>query len=342
VRGALPRVRPRPPTDLPASRHFRGTGRAYLNTTLLDAREDVQVVFKSSRFGTWSHGYEANNSFLLWAYGQRLLIRSGRRDMYGSEHHRRWMWSTRSVNNITVDGHGQVPHSMSSKGRIVAFATTPTLDAVVGEAGEAYRVSVGRGQPERRLLNRFTRAILFVKPDLVIVYDRLTAPQPHRYEYWLHAVNRFDVADQRRIRLRCEDVLCEIDFLRPRGLTFRQTNQYDPNPRPRVKLREWHLTAIPPEKARRTEFVVLYRPHRASEPVPTQARLTSIPGGYLLRAAIRGGQVLVLLPTDDGATLRAAGLESRGGDIVIHRLRADGTAVQTLRVPSRAQARQDR
>ena len=33
----------------------------------------MQVVFKSSPMGTRSHGNAANNSFVLWAYGQRLL-----------------------------------------------------------------------------------------------------------------------------------------------------------------------------------------------------------------------------------------------------------------------------
>jgi len=91
IRGTLPQVEPKEPDDLPSSRLFRGTGQAYLNSTIRDANDDVQVVFKSSPFGTQSHGYEANNSFLLWAYGQRLLIRSGYRDIYGSDHHRNWM-----------------------------------------------------------------------------------------------------------------------------------------------------------------------------------------------------------------------------------------------------------
>ncbi len=81
VRGTLPKVEATPPDDLPASRLFRGTGLAVLNTTLRHADQDVQVIFKSSPMGTQSHGYEANNSFLLWAYGQRLLLRSGYRDM---------------------------------------------------------------------------------------------------------------------------------------------------------------------------------------------------------------------------------------------------------------------
>lgn len=329
IRGALPDLQPQEPKDLPTSRHFRGIGQAYLNSTLLDADDDVQVVFKSSPFGTQSHGYEANNSFLLWAYGERLLIRSGYRDIYGSEHHRDWMWSTRSVNNITVDGHGQVPHSAASQGRIVAFKTTAAIDVVVGEAGEAYRTDPK--DDKSRLLDRFTRAILFVKPELVIVFDRLEARQESTYEYWLHAVNEFQADDPRRIEVRAGDVVCPISLLAPEGLTLRQTNQYDPNPRPRIKLREWHLTATTPQPAGKVEFVAVMRPHRKGERVPEQGELKKIDGGYLLKAAVSDGEVVALLPTSDSAAIAGDGLKSTG-EIVVEKRTRQGERVETVRV----------
>ena len=61
------------------------------------------------------------------------------------------------------------------------------------------------------------------------------------------------------------NVVCDIDFLTPTGLTFRQTNEYDPKPRPRFKMKEWHLTAETPDKKKRMEFVTIYRPHRIGD-----------------------------------------------------------------------------
>ncbi|HUT94553.1 MAG TPA: DUF4962 domain-containing protein, partial [Thermoguttaceae bacterium] len=312
IRGTLPKVEPREPDDLPSSRLFRGTGQAYLNSTIRDADDDVQVVFKSSPFGTQSHGYEANNSFLLWAYGQRLLIRSGYRDIYGSDHHKRWMWSTRSVNNITVDGHEQGRRTAAAKGRITAFQTTPAIDVVVGEAGDAYVGEKTDDNPQGKVLDRFTRAILFVKPELIVVFDRLVARRPSRFEYWLHALNEMAVTDQHDVEVCAGDVVSAIDFLAPEGLTFSQTDQYDPNPRPRIKLREWHLTATTPAKSKAIEFVTIMRPHRAGEKVPGEAKLRRIDGGYVLTAALTDGRVVALLPTDDSATLTAEGLETPG------------------------------
>ena len=303
IRGALPKVQARPPDELPASRLFRGTGQAYLNTTLKNAGEDVQIIFKSSPFGTQSHGNEANNSFALWAYGQRLLVRSGHYDLYGSEHHRNWVWSTRSVNNITTNGQGQRKRTAEATGKIIGFKTTPTMDIVVGEAGQAY---------EDAILERFTRAIIFVKPELVVIYDRLEAKEPSTFEYWLHAINRISVEDQHNIRVQNDDVICDIDFFTPSDLTFKQTNEYDPNPRPRIKLREWHLTATTPEKSKRTEFVTLYRPHRTRDTLPKDAILRQIEGGYTLKVKLSDGEFVTILPTDDKAILQTEGLKSKG------------------------------
>jgi len=75
VRGALPRVEPESPADLPDSRLFRGTGLAMLNTDIIDAKNDIFIEFKSSPFGSHSHGYDAQNSFVLYAYSPALLRR---------------------------------------------------------------------------------------------------------------------------------------------------------------------------------------------------------------------------------------------------------------------------
>jgi hypothetical protein len=319
IRGALPKVESKPPDGLPSSRLFRGTGQAYLNSDITSADKSVQVVFKSSPFGTQSHGNEANNSFVLWAYGKQLLVRSGHYDSYGSAHHSNWVWSTRSVNNITVNGRGQRKRTPNARGEIVGFKTTPSMDIVVGEAGQAY---------EDNILDRFTRSILFVKPELVVVYDRLEAKKPSTFEYWLHAVNKIDVMDQHSIKVQNDDVVCDIHFLTPLDLTFKQTNEYDPKPRPRFKLHEWHLTATTPEKNKNMEFVTIYVPYRVGERVLYEAGLEKIEGGYALNVKLHNKEFAAVLPTDDRATLKAHGLTSKGA--IKCRLKRAGRPVEIL------------
>lgn len=326
IRGSLPELEPQPPDDLPSSRVFRGTGQAALNSTLLDARDNVQVLFKSSPFGLQSHGYDANNSFLLTAYNQRLFVSSGRRDIHGSDHHVQWMWSTRSVNNITVNGIGQLPHSPATKGEITAFVTTPEIDAVEGEAGDCYRDP----ESDDLLLDRFTRTVLFVKPELVIVYDRLVAKRPARFQYWLHSPEKMHLGDN-RLQVQMGDVVCPVQFLAPSGLRMAQTDQYDPNPRPRVSIREWHLTAETPEPKRAVEFVTVYRPHKDGSDVGQGAALETVEGGYILRAATGDGEIIALLPTDDSTDLTVGNLRTQG-DVVVRRTFDDGRPAETVLV----------
>ncbi|MEE2754589.1 MAG: DUF4962 domain-containing protein, partial [Candidatus Latescibacterota bacterium] len=234
IRGALPKVVPKSPEDLPTSRLFRGVGQAYLNTNILDALDNVEIVFKSSQLGTQSHGYESNNSFLLYAFGERLLIRTGRRDSYGSEHHKEWMWHTKSVNNITVNGEGQGRRTASSVGEVTRFHASQSIDFVEGEAGQAYE---GR-------LDRFTRRILFLKPDVIVVYDVVSAPEPSSFEWRLHAPTEMILGDA-SANVVNGAAACMVDFLWPENLNLSQTDKFDTPPRPRIKLVEYHLTNTP-------------------------------------------------------------------------------------------------
>jgi len=313
VRGVLPKVEPKPPTDLPSSRCFRGIGQAMLNTNLLDAKQNVEVIFKSSPFGSQSHGYEANNAFLLYAFGERLLIRSGRRDIHGSKHHRLWMHNTKSTNCVTIDGGSQIRHVASAGGKITRFHTSDAFDYVCGEAGQAYG----------KLAKRFDRHILFVKPELIVIFDRLETPAPSRFEWWLHALDEMAVGGQRDITVSSGSARCRVSFLAPQDLKIAQTSRFDPPPRPRVKLTQWHLTASTPEPAETCEFVTLIRPYRANETPPTRASIDKTAYGYSVEAALSSGKVVVRLNAKDGAALSLDDVRAKG-DVVAVRFGADG------------------
>ena len=272
------------------------------NTDLEDARNNVEVIFKSSPFGSHSHGYEAQNSFLLYAFGERLLIRSGRRDIHGSAHHRRWMHHTKSVNSITVNGEGQLPNSREAVGEILDFHTSAGFDYVAGEAGPAY---AGR-------LDRFTRRILFVKPEVIVIFDTLLAPEPARFEWRLHAPVEMAVRHQRDVRVVNGGASCRVSFLWPEGLELSQTDRFDPPPRPRIRLVEYHLTATPSAPARERTFVTVLRPHRSGETLKGEAELVEIEGGYAVTVPLASGRATVLLQPKGGRVLSGAGLRTDG------------------------------
>lgn len=237
----------KPASELPTSAVFRDVGIAALNTDLGDATKNVQVLFKSSPFGRQSHGYNANNAFLLHIKGQPVFICSGRRDVHGSPHHTRWMWDTKSDNAILVNGEGQRKHRADATGAITGFHTSATVDYVAGEAGPAYDN-----------LNRWTRHILFLKPDIIVIHDVLEAPEPSTYQWLLHAPGAFEIGEQ-RASWNGTPGSAEVRFLYPAGLTVTQHNQFDPPPADwaKFKLDEWHLTAATTDKQARQQFLTL-------------------------------------------------------------------------------------
>ena len=162
----------------------------------------------------------------------------------------------------------------------------------------------------------------------MVVYDRLEAKEASTFEYWLHAINKINVKNQHEVQVRNDNVVCDVDFLAPSGLSFKQTNEYDPNPRLRIKMREWHLTAMTSEKKKRMEFVTLYRPHRIEGKVPDEASLEQKKGGYALKVRLSDGNLEALLPTDDSASLVAFGLVSKGA--IKCRLKRDGKSAEVL------------
>jgi hypothetical protein len=279
IRDSKPPVKAKPPIDLPSSRCFRGVGQAYLNSNLLDATKNIEILFKSSPFGSQSHGYDAQNSFQIYAFGKPLFISTGRRDNYGSPHHRNWMWQTKSTNCITVNGTGQIPHSPEATGRIVDFHTSERFDYVTGDAATAYG---GR-------LTRFKRRILFIKPELIVVYDTLSAREPSLFEWHLHSPVKMSIAGQHDIRVVTDDAACRVDFLWPENLVLRQSDSFDPPPRERIQLTEYHLTAgtLLPVEAR--FFITVFRIGRHDDFDDDTTELKEIEGGFQVTAPLSGG-----------------------------------------------------
>jgi len=269
------------PTDLPSSKSFPDTGLAVLNSNLSGGRENVQVHFKSSPFGTQSHGYNANNAFLLNVNGERALIRSGRRDIYGSPHHSKWMWNTKSDNAILVNGEGQRKHTADAQGRITHFETTPERDVVVGEAGGAYDN-----------LDRWTRSICFYKPDVIVIHDVLEAPEPSSYQWLLHAEAEFAI-EGNTASVAAKGGSVHTQWLYPENLAITQTNEFETPPHEwaNFKLDEWHLTGETPDKAAKQEFITVISVGEEA----VEASIAEKDGGHEISVNANGREITLTL-----------------------------------------------
>ena len=249
------------PVDLPQSKVFHGIGVASLHTTLLNARDDVHFLFKSSPFGSQSHGHNPQNTFQLNAYGEALLTTCGYRDLHGSKFHYGWVHSTVAHNGVLVNGEGQVKHVAGPLGRIVAEQLGPKFDYIAGDATPAYG---GR-------LTRALRHVVFVKepgqksPPILVLYDDLEAKEPSTFQFMLHALKPFNM-DQANAQLVAEQPKAGVvvKYLAPEPLKFRQWDGFEPPPTKEFP-NQWHVEAGTVEKRKSLRMFTVMVPYRTGE-----------------------------------------------------------------------------
>jgi hypothetical protein len=248
----------RAPGDLPVSKVFRGIGVASLHTTLLDARDDVHFLFKSSPFGTQSHGHNPHNSYQLNAYGEALLTTCVYRDLHGSRFHYEWAHSTRAHNAVLVNGEGQIKHTAAPHGKISDYRFTPQYDYVAGDAAPAYG--------DR--LKRFRRQVAFVKGlrPVLVIYDDLAATQPSTFQFMLHGFKPFSVDEAARaVKLEQTRAGVVARYLSPVALGFRQWSGFDPPPNKEFP-EQWHVEAGTLEKREEMGMLTVLVPYRKGQP----------------------------------------------------------------------------
>jgi hypothetical protein len=245
----------RPPADLPQGKLFPDIGWVAMHSDLSDPN-DVMLMFKSSQFGSFNHSHADQNSFVVYGYGEPLLIDSGYYDWYGSPHHQEFTIQTRSHNTVLVNGEGQAARDITSRGKIVDYFGSPAVDYTVGDATEAYK---GK-------LTNFTRRILYLRPDSFLIVDELEAPEPSTFTWAMHAENEMKLdPSKQEVTVTRGGARCLVKFLTPQTLKFEQTDQFNPTTS-RNSPNEWHTSVSTTEKTKRCRFVTFVRPCPASEP----------------------------------------------------------------------------
>lgn len=291
-----------PPDDLPESRAFYDAGIAVLNTNLHDGKNNTQIHFKASPFGRQSHGYNANNAFLLNISGEPIFVRSGRRDIHGSPHHYQWMHHAKSDNIVLIDGEDQKRHTADSTGYISEFYTSTSLDVVVGEAAASYP-----GQ-----LNRYTRRIFFLKPGHVIIHDIIESKKPGKAHYYLHSPYEFDPVHPQIQQLKGAPSKVFSVFLYPQQWTATHTNEYDvpPHEWANFNFPEWHMTAITQEESEKHQIISALVLNGDSLQMPLELE----PRGerFAFELQTESGPIQFLLSPEDFA-IQGPGIDYRSG-----------------------------
>ncbi len=217
------------------------TSRSYPTTGVVTMRSgwDDQATFVGLKSGSSAVGHSQldANSFVVSSRGERLLIDEGiwpyGHDLgfFDSGGGKRWNFDgngTIGHNTLMVDGEGQ-RYGADYPGRIVSFDGSEEVDVTVADATAAYG---GR-------LKQYLRTLAFLKPDVLLVYDRVSSEEPRLFEWLFH--HRADVSgDERLTEFTRNGVTLSLTRVIPehmecwrmsdvkRTSTYTESNQFQP------------------------------------------------------------------------------------------------------------------
>ena len=237
------------PAGTPAATFFPSTGWAAMHSALADAAR-TSVYFKSSRFASYNHSHADQNSLVVAAGGAPLALDSGHFDGYQTPHWWQWYKQTRAHNAITYDGgQGQRVYELDGygPGSVTRFEHTAAYDIVQGDATAAYGGA----------LTDVRRSVLYLRPDRILVYDRLASATPRTWEWNIHAAQQMSVPGTDAIRIDQGGQRLCVDLLAGPGTAFTQADQWSTEPL--AGARQWHGTFASTQALPAAEFVALLR-----------------------------------------------------------------------------------
>lgn len=233
------------PPGTPDSAWFPSVGWVAMHSSLADHNR-TSVFFKSSPYGSYNHSHADQNSFVVNARGRRLAIASGYYDDYGTAHWKDWYKQTRAANAITFDGgQGQGYHDKAAAGEVTRFGSGNGYDYAIGRAEKAYQGKLSLAR----------RAIVYLRPDIVIVHDELASETPRSWEWNIHAVNRMQAVSPTHVTIRNGPAQMCVEMVSAPEVEFAQGDQF--TARPSSGANQWHGSFTTLRKSPSAEFVVV-------------------------------------------------------------------------------------
>lgn len=196
-------VRPEVPAPM-TSRFYPDAGFSLMHTDPADSRRDLMASFFALPFGATGHAHAAHNGFTI-SYGGRPLF--GGTGYYSNfnDPHTLMHYRTRGHNTLLVDGLAQVIGE-NGYGWLARWADNEAVTYTLGDATHAYdemrtpfwidrmrqsgvdyTAENGFGDPG---VTRFRRHFVFLKPDIIVLYDELAARTPVTWTWLLHSHDR--------------------------------------------------------------------------------------------------------------------------------------------------------
>jgi hypothetical protein len=176
------------PPRLPGSRFFANKGNVVFRGGW--EKDDALLLFRAGP--TFNHNHADQGAFLFRALGETLAGEAGWSDYYKDPYYTSFFIQAVGHNTVLVDGNPESQSiadtaqfsALDAYPRITDVLLSNTYDAVTSDLAAVYK---GR-------LSRYTRKLVFMKPDYLLVHDDLEAVGgPARFDWLLHVPNRSGV-----------------------------------------------------------------------------------------------------------------------------------------------------
>ncbi len=182
------------PADADGLRWFRGVGWVAMHANMHSPQDHVQLMIKSSPFGSISHSHGDQNAFVMSAFGEDLAIQSGYYVAFNSSMHKTWRRQTRSKNALLIDGKGQYADNdkqlaMRSTGRIIDAAEHEDHMYVCADATAAYSCV-------NESVERVQREMYLVHKQYVVIVDSVDLTEAAPIDWLLHTSKPMELSSK--------------------------------------------------------------------------------------------------------------------------------------------------
>ena len=305
------------------------------------------AAFFALPFGSTGHAHAAHNGFTINYGGRQLFGGTGYYSNFNDKH-TLLHYRTRGHNTILADGLAQVIGE-NGYGWLARFADTGALTYTLGDASHAYdsirtpfwidRMAQsgveytrenGLGDPG---VTRFRRHFLFLKPDVIVLYDELAAREPVAWTWLLHSHHRLTQPAAAAVEADNGLAVGRMDLFTSSDLEVKVSDRFyapavnwkkrtGPDGKVMEYVNHWHSEFTPPAKSRAQRFLAVFRITPAGrEPLPLTRRADGCitVGSWTLRAELDASRPARLEVSDSrgNAVLYATEASKIGGSTLI-------------------------
>jgi hypothetical protein len=163
----------------PPSRIFPGRGSAVLRSGW-----DKGSTVISLRAGPWfNHEHHDEGSFQVAAFGEKLIDEAGYASYYTDPRFVDYFTQAAGHNTLLIDGDAFSQSALSGR-YWTAFKHPSFTASLLGTSFDYLSTDLTSAYDGR--LQSYQREFFFLKPDILIVRDRVAASQPHVFSWLLH------------------------------------------------------------------------------------------------------------------------------------------------------------